>query len=150
MSRSPIRAFGDDRDRMGIVKRGLKLFEFFGEGNSVNHNTRPWGSYEILHKGPNYQVKRIEVSPQLRFSLQKHMKRAEKWIVISGTGVATVGKKEIPVKRGSVAEIAIEEVHRMHNTGNEALVFIEVQFGEYLGEDDIIRLEDDFNRAKNH
>ncbi len=113
-------------------------------------DTRPWGNYAILHQGPDYQVKRIEVSPKLRFSLQKHFKRAEKWIVVSGAGVATVGKKEIPVKRGSVVEIAIEEVHRMQNTGNQALIFIEVQFGQYLGEDDIVRLEDDFHRANDH
>lgn len=113
----------------------------------MSHDTRPWGNYVVLYKGPDYQAKRIEVNPALRFSLQKHSKRAEKWIVVSGSGVATVGVKEISVKRGSVVEIPVEVVHRMHNTGREALVFIEVQFGEYLGEDDIIRLEDDFNRA---
>ncbi len=110
-------------------------------------NTKPWGNYTVLHKGADFQVKRVEVNPQLRLSLQKHLKRAEKWTVVSGTGVATVGEREIPVKRGSVIEIPVEAEHRMHNTGREALVFIEVQFGEYLGEDDIIRLEDDFNRA---
>jgi mannose-6-phosphate isomerase-like protein (cupin superfamily) len=113
----------------------------------MSDNIRPWGSYAHLYQGPDYQVKRIEVAPKLRLSLQKHSKRAEKWIVVSGTGVATVGKKEIPVKRGAFVEIAGEEVHRMHNTGDEALVFIEVQLGKYLGEDDIVRLEDDFNRA---
>jgi len=110
-------------------------------------NLKPWGTYVVLHKGPDFQVKRVEVNPQLRLSLQKHSKRAEKWVVVSGAGVATVGRKEIPVKRGSVVEIPVEEAHRMHNTGRETLVFIEVQFGEYLGEDDIVRLEDDFNRA---
>ena len=110
-------------------------------------NQKPWGVYTVLHKGPDFQVKRVEVNPMLRLSLQKHLKRAEKWIVVAGSGVATVGDREIPVKRGSVVEIPVEESHRMHNTGKEALVFIEVQFGEYLGEDDIIRLEDDFNRA---
>lgn len=113
----------------------------------MSDNIRPWGSYVRLCQGPDFQVKRIEVSPKLRFSLQKHLKRAEKWIVISGTGVATVGKKEIPVKRGALVEIPREEVHRMHNTGDETLVFIEVQLGEYLGEDDVVRLEDDFNRV---
>ena len=112
-------------------------------------NLKPWGAYIILHKGPDFQVKRVEVNPQLRLSLQKHLKRAEKWIVVSGAGLATVGVKEAPVRRGSVVEIPVGEVHRMHNTGREALVFIEVQFGEYLGEDDIIRLEDDFDRADN-
>lgn len=110
-------------------------------------NAKPWGSYIVLHKGPDFQVKRVEVNPKLRLSLQKHAQRSEKWMVVSGSGVATVGKKEIPVKRNSVVEIAIGEEHRIHNTGNETLVFIEVQLGEYLGEDDIIRLEDDFDRA---
>jgi mannose-6-phosphate isomerase-like protein (cupin superfamily) len=113
----------------------------------VNQNAKPWGSYIILHKGPDFQVKRVEVNPNLRLSLQKHAQRAEKWMVVSGSGVATVGQKEVPVKRGSVVEIAIGQPHRMHNTGRKSLVFIEVQLGEYLGEDDIIRLEDDFDRA---
>ena len=113
----------------------------------MSDDVRPWGSSVVLHKGHDYQLKRIEVNPKLRFSLQKHLKRAEKWIVVSGAGVATVGKKEIPVKRGSIVEVALEEVHRMHNTGAEKLVFIELQLGEYFGEDDIIRLEDDFNRV---
>ena len=115
--------------------------------SSTNSDTRPWGGYEVLHKGPDYQVKRIEVKPGLRFSLQKHFKRAEKWIVVSGSGVAVIGEKEFQVKRGSMIEVPAEEVHRMHNTGSASLVFIEVQFGDYLGEDDIMRLEDDFKRG---
>jgi mannose-6-phosphate isomerase len=107
---------------------------------------RPWGKYQVLLKEPNFQVKRIEVNPQLRFSLQKHNQRAEKWVVTSGVGVVTLGDREIQVSRGSVIEVAIGQVHRMHNTGMEPLVFIEVQLGTYLGEDDIIRLEDDFSR----
>ena len=113
----------------------------------MDTDTRPWGSYAVLFKGPDYQVKRIEVKAGLRFSLQKHFKRAEKWIVVVGSGTAVVGKQEIPVKRGSVIEVAVEEIHRMHNTGQEPLVFIEVQLGEYLGEDDIMRIEDDFKRS---
>ena len=111
-------------------------------------DTRPWGGYTVLFKGPDYQVKRIEVKPGFRFSLQKHFKRSEQWIVVSGTGVTVVGDKEIPVKRGSMIHVPLEEIHRMHNTGQTPLVFIEVQLGEYLGEDDILRLEDDFKRAK--
>ena len=109
---------------------------------------KPWGSYTVLYKEPGYQVKRVEVLPGFRLSLQKHARRAEKWVVVSGTGTATLGAKEVPVGSGSVVEIPIEALHRMHNTGREPLVFIEVQFGDYLGEDDIIRLEDDFNRAQ--
>lgn len=113
----------------------------------MTSDTRPWGGYTVLLKGPDYQIKRIEVKPGFRFSLQKHFKRAEKWVVVSGLGIAVVGGREIPVKRGTTVDVPVEEVHRMHNTGNEPLVFIEVQLGEYLREDDIVRLEDDFKRA---
>ena len=113
-------------------------------------DTRPWGSYQILREGADFKVKRIEVKSGLRFSLQKHFKRAETWVVVKGLGVATVGKKELRVKRGSVIQVPVGQVHRMQNTGKGPLVFIEVQLGDYLGEDDILRLEDDFNRAKNH
>ena len=91
-------------------------------------------------------MKRIEVKPGLRFSLQKHLKRSEKWVVVAGSGVATVGKREVPVKQGTILEVPCGEIHRMKNAGKDPLVFIEVQFGDYLGEDDIVRLEDDFGR----
>lgn len=108
---------------------------------------KPWGNYNILFAGDDFQVKRVEISPGSRLSLQKHSKRAEKWIVVAGSGIATVGKKKIAVKRESVVQIAVNEVHRLHNTGKKPLVVIEVQYGDYLGEDDILRLEDDFGRV---
>jgi mannose-6-phosphate isomerase-like protein (cupin superfamily) len=107
---------------------------------------KPWGSYSILFQAPDYQVKRVEVLRGHRLSLQKHAKRAEKWIIVSGIGEATLGTERIPIERGSVVDIAVEEVHRIQNTGEEALVFIEVQFGAYLGEDDIVRIQDDYSR----
>ena len=107
---------------------------------------RPWGKYEVLCTGPKSQVKRIEVHPGKRFSLQKHQKRAEKWIVMSGSGVVTVGDRQEVVRPGSFVEVPCGAIHRMRNTGDAPLVIIEVQFGDYLGEDDIIRLEDDFGR----
>ena len=113
----------------------------------MNGEDRPWGNYRILHREPGIQVKRLELKPRLRFSLQKHAHRAERWIVVSGTGVATLGKKDMPVSKGVFLEVPCGEPHRMKNTGKESLVFIEVQFGDYLGEDDIMRLEDDFGRA---
>ncbi len=112
----------------------------------MKYEERPWGAYKVLCEEKNFQVKRIEVKPQSRFSLQKHFKRSENWIVVSGKGVATVGNKEIAVERGSYIKVGLGEVHRMHNTGDEPLVFIEVQLGDYLGEDDILRFEDDFGR----
>ena len=116
----------------------------------MNADRRPWGRYEVLFKGPDYQVKRIEVKPGLRFSLQKHLRRAETWIIASGQGVATLGRKTVKVRRGSLVKVSLRQVHRMHNTGSKPLIFFEVQFGKYLGEDDILRLEDDFNRADTH
>lgn len=108
---------------------------------------RPWGGYEVLHKEPGMQVKRIEIDSKKRFSLQKHFKRSEMWIFTSGEGIATLDGKEFPVRRGSRVSVEVGQVHRLQNTGDEPLVLIEVQLGEYLGEDDIQRLEDDFSRT---
>ena len=108
---------------------------------------RPWGHYEILHREPGVQVKRIEIHPGMRFSLQTHARRSEYWVVIVGTGVATVGQKEIPVQKGSFVEIKTGEKHRLQNTGPGPLAIVEVQMGEYLGEDDIVRLQDDYGRC---
>ena len=108
---------------------------------------RPWGNYEILCEEAGTKTKRIEVYPRKRFSLQKHQKRSEKWVIVTGRGIATVGKKEIQAGPGSFIEVPCGEIHRMHNTGGSPLVLIEVQFGDYLGEDDIVRFEDDFGRA---
>ena len=107
---------------------------------------RPWGNYQVLHREPGVQVKRIELKPGKRFSLQKHLRRTEKWVIALGSGVATLGKEEIPVSQGSFLDIPCGEIHRLHNTGNVPLVYIEVQLGDYLREDDIVRLEDDFGR----
>ena len=108
--------------------------------------TKPWGSYVTLYIEQGFQVKRIEVSPGSRLSLQKHAKRAEKWTVVRGSGTAIVDGRSIPAVPGTVVAIPVGGVHRMWNTGSVPLVFIEVQLGDYLGEDDIVRLEDDYNR----
>ena len=117
-----------------------------GEPVEPQSETRPWGHYQILHEEKGIKVKRIEVKPHARLSLQKHSRRAEKWTVIAGSGIVTLGTKDIHVKKGSFIDIPVGEIHRMHNTGEEPLAFVEVQFGDYLGEDDIVRLEDDFGR----
>lgn len=108
---------------------------------------RPWGRYEVLCRGEGYQVKRIEVHPGKRFSLQKHLKRAEKWLFVAGQGLAIVGEASVSVRTGMYLEISVGQVHRLQNTGADPLVLIEVQYGDYLGEDDIVRFEDDFGRA---
>ena len=113
-----------------------------------NFARRPWGNYRILFQEPGVWVKRVEVNPKSRLSLQKHKKRSEKWIVVLGKGVAVVQGKKITVKPGSVIDVPLGAVHRIGNTERKTLlVFIEVACGSYLGEDDIIRLEDDYNRG---
>ncbi len=91
-------------------------------------------------------MKRIEVNPQARLSLQKHQHRSEKWVVVAGQGMAIVNGKEIPVNPGVVVDVPLGAVHRIGNTGPEHLVLIEVACGKYLGEDDIIRIQDDYSR----
>ena len=113
----------------------------------MSENIRPWGKYKVLDSGPGFQVKRIELNPHSRFSLQWHSKRGEKWIIVSGNGLATVGFEEIWVTSGYIVDIGLQDIHRMENIGDEPLVFIEVQLGSYLGEDDITRIEDDYGRS---
>ena len=108
---------------------------------------RPWGNYRILFKEKGFWVKRIEVKPGSRLSLQKHAKRSERWAVVKGKGLAVVNNREISVEPGVVIEVPLGAVHRIGNNGKEPLVFIEVAMGSYLEEDDIIRLEDDYNRV---
>lgn len=117
-------------------------------GDKGYFEKRPWGSYEILHveQAEGFQVKRIEVNPGERLSLQKHEKRREIWTVVSGEGLATVGHDDMHVKVGTVIRIPAESIHRMTNTGTKPLIFVEIQLGSYLGEDDIIRIQDDYNR----
>lgn len=123
-----------------------KLARFKARREVSAQERRPWGGYESLAKGHNFQVKKIQVEPGFRFSLQKHSQRDERWIVVEGQGMATVGKKEWPVARGSYMDVPKNTVHRLQNTGNSPLILIEVQLGDYLGEDDITRVEDDFGR----
>ena len=107
---------------------------------------RPWGQYHKFHQEPGVWVKRVEVNPKSRLSLQKHQHRSEKWIVVAGQGLAIVDTQEIPVKPGVVVDIPLGAVHRIGNTGEDHLVFIEVACGKYLAEDDIIRIQDDYAR----
>ena len=109
--------------------------------------TRPWGNYRMLFEEPGVWVKRVEVKPKSRLSLQKHTRRSEKWVVVSGRGLAVVDGGNIAVKPGVVVDVPLGVIHRIGNTGKALLVFIEVACGRYLGEDDIIRFEDDYNRC---
>ena len=114
--------------------------------NSPKFDRRPWGTYTVLDEGENFKVKRIEVLPGKRLSYQKHAQRAEHWAVVQGTAKVTLDDREIEVKTGEAIDIAIGSAHRVENPGDELLIFIEVQRGNYLGEDDIVRLQDDFGR----
>jgi len=107
---------------------------------------RPWGSWEIIAVGPGYAVKRIVVRPGQRLSLQRHRFRAEHWIVAGGTAQVTRGEATLPAAAGEHVAIGRGEVHRVANVGVEDVVFIEVQHGERLEEDDIERLQDDYGR----
>lgn len=109
---------------------------------------RPWGTFTVLDEGDGYKVKRIEVLPGKRLSYQRHARRAEHWMVVAGTGKVTLDGREVIVPTGETVDVAVGTAHRIENPGGETLVFIEIQRGDYLGEDDITRLEDDFGRTK--
>jgi mannose-1-phosphate guanylyltransferase/mannose-6-phosphate isomerase len=108
---------------------------------------RPWGSYQSLDIGERHQVKRIVVKAGGRLSLQKHHHRSEHWIVVRGTALVTVNDLQKMVHENESIYIPIGAVHRMENPGKIPLELIEVQTGSYLGEDDIIRIEDDYRRS---
>ncbi|MEW5894834.1 MAG: phosphomannose isomerase type II C-terminal cupin domain [Candidatus Omnitrophota bacterium] len=107
---------------------------------------RPWGCYMKLYQEAGVWVKRVEVLPGGRLSLQKHLKRSEKWIIVKGTGLAIINDAEHAMFPGKILDIPVHSVHRIGNNGQIPLVFIEVATGEYLGEDDIDRLQDDYVR----
>lgn len=118
-----------------------------GMDTSPTFDRRPWGTFTVLDEGENFKVKRIEVLPGKRLSYQKHAQRAEHWFVVQGTAKVTLDDREINVSAGEAIDIAVGSAHRVENPGEELLVFIEVQRGSYLGEDDIVRLQDDFGRT---
>ncbi|MFB2976025.1 cupin domain-containing protein [Microseira sp. BLCC-F43] len=109
---------------------------------------RPWGSFTILEEGRGYKIKRIEVKPGHRLSLQMHHHRSEHWIVVSGTAKVTCGEEEIMLGSNQSTYVPQCTNHRLENPGVIPLVLIEVQNGEYLGEDDIVRFQDDYARTK--
>ena len=115
---------------------------------SPTFDQRPWGTFTVLDEGENYKVKRIEVLPGKRLSYQRHFRRAEHWYVVRGTAKVTLNDVEILVETGEAIEIGVRDAHRVENPSpKELLVFIEIQTGDYFGEDDIERLDDDFGRS---
>ncbi|HFU77376.1 MAG TPA: mannose-1-phosphate guanylyltransferase/mannose-6-phosphate isomerase [Epsilonproteobacteria bacterium] len=146
----------DTGDALLISKKGSsqKVKQIVTEvrKNSELHNIhltgyRPWGSYTVLEDTPGYKIKRIEVKPGRRLSLQKHFHRSEHWVVVSGTATVTVGDETKLVRPNESTYIKMGEIHRLSNEGKIPVILIEAQVGEYTGEDDIVRLNDDFNRV---
>ena len=107
---------------------------------------KPWGSFRIISQGQGFKIKEITVLPQKRISLQKHKQRRECWLVVNGQAKVIKGQQELNLEKGETVFIEKEEIHRLENRGQDNLEIIEIQLGNYLEEDDIERLEDDFNR----
>ena len=122
----------------------------FSSTNTENLLTekRPWGSFTTLEEGPGYKIKRIEVNPGHRLTLQMHYHRSEHWIVVAGSAKVTCGDKEKILGANESTYVPQCTSHRLENPGVIKLILIEVQNGEYLGEDDIVRFQDDYSRHK--
>ena len=118
---------------------------------AIERDERPWGMYEVLAEGEGYKVKRIVVQPGHRLSLQMHQRRSEHWVIVAGEALITLGERDLKLRANEEARIPVQTKHRVANPGTSPLVFIEVQCGDYLGEDDITRFEDDYQRTgKSH
>ena len=137
------------RDAAQDVKKIVEQIEAAGRDQNIHHATvhRPWGSYESVDAGKNFQVKRIIVKPGAKLSLQMHHHRAEHWIVVSGAARVTCDGKEFLLQENESTFIPLGAKHRLENPGKLPLHLIEVQSGAYLGEDDIVRFEDTYGRA---
>ena len=116
------------------------------EGKSHKKVFRPWGYYDLIERGFNWQVKEICVNPRSSLSLQKHRFRSEHWIILKGKATVKLNNKEIFLGHNQSTYIPIGTKHRLSNNENTPLILIEVQFGKYLGEDDIVRYEDNYGR----
>jgi len=108
---------------------------------------RPWGRWDVVFAENDYRVKRISVRPGARLSYQTHRQRSEHWLIVRGSALATLDGKEIRMKPGDALDVPVGAAHRVANTGAEELVILEIQRGAYFGEDDIVRLHDDYGRA---
>lgn len=115
--------------------------------NSPKYDERPWGNFTVLDEGKTFKVKRIEVYPGKRLSYQKHAHRAEHWYIVKGQATVTLDGRDLVLQAGEAVDIPTGTAHRIENPGAETMIFIEVQRGTYFGEDDIVRLEDDYGRG---
>lgn len=111
------------------------------------HDERPWGSYTVLEDAANFKVKRMFVAPGMRLSYQRHERRAEHWFFVEGHATVIVDGTEYELGAGASIDVGVGQAHRCENRGIAPVVFIEIQRGSYFGEDDIVRLDDDFGRV---
>jgi mannose-1-phosphate guanylyltransferase/mannose-6-phosphate isomerase len=145
-------------DAMLIAKRGeaqkvkelVKKLTLENRKEVIEHITtyRPWGSYTILEEGERYKIKRVVVNPGGRLSLQKHFHRSEHWVVVKGTAMVMIGDREKFIHENESAYVPKSTLHRLENPGKVPLELIEVQNGEYVGEDDIVRIDDVYGRVE--
>ena len=137
------------KSRAQDVKKVVEILKKQAAPEHLEHLTvqRPWGSYSVLEEGPGYKVKRVTVRPSGRLSLQMHHKRSEHWVVIAGTARVTRADEVFDLHVGESTAIPVQTKHRLENPGKETLHIIEVQNGPYLGEDDIVRFNDDYGRT---
>ncbi len=137
------------RDRVQDVKQLVQTLKSNAHESYLTHKTvhRPWGSYTVLEEGPCFKIKRIEVKPGASLSLQMHHRRSEHWVVVEGSASIINGDKEYTLETNESTFVAMNTPHRLSNTTDKPLIMIEVQTGSYLGEDDIVRIDDHYGRA---
>ncbi len=147
IDRAACRKFAEENfSKERMVDDYLKVYEQI-ISRTKREDHRPWGYYTVLADEPDHRVKRIHVYAGKRLSLQKHRHRAERWTMVYGEGVVTLNGRQIRLEKGESIDIPREAVHRMENQTSENMAFIEMQLGDYFGENDIVRLEDDFGRT---
>ena len=136
------------RDKMQLVKDVVERLRIDGHESAKWHRTvhRPWGTYTVLEEGPHFKMKSIVVKPGASLSLQLHKHRSEHWVVISGTAVVVNGEQSLTLHKDQSTYIPAGHKHRLSNPGDVDLLIIEVQTGDYLGEDDIVRFDDKYGR----
>lgn len=139
-----------NKDKAQDVKAIVNRLKECGRDEHIMHRQvyRPWGSYEGIDAGPRFQVKRLSVKPGAQLSLQMHHHRAEHWVVVKGTAQVTCGEQVFILHENESTYIPMGEKHRLENPGNIPLEVIEIQSGGYLGEDDIVRFEDVYDRVQ--
>ena len=128
---------------MDVVPKSRRVVRY----DIGDHEERPWGNWRVVDAAATFITKRVEVKPGHRLSLQYHHHRSEHWVIVAGRGETTVGEITRAVAPGDYVVIPCGALHRIHNTGEELLVFVEVQFGELLDESDITRVDDDYARG---